>query len=86
MLAAEGGPPPLPQVATSSQRPSVRAVFARSDAGVTKQSGEAGRHGVGEHPTRKPTGNGASPPQVATASPRACPRNDRGSRACSWFD
>ena len=50
-----------PQIATASQRPSVRAVFARSDAGVTKQSGEAGRHGVGERPTRRPTGNGASP-------------------------
>ena len=48
--------------ASGRARRTTRTVFARSDAGVTKQSGEAGRSvRCGEYPTRWPTGNASSP-------------------------
>ena len=48
--------------ASGRARRAARTVFARSDGGATKQSGEAGRSvRCGECPTRRPTGNASSP-------------------------
>ena len=50
-----------------ARRRTLRTVFARSDAGVTKQSGEAGRHGVGESHAQANGATPPPPPQIATA-------------------